>query len=231
MHHVQPIAPAPMAHTMAEAPPILSVNFDYYLAQRPKVLAHSDNLPSYLLLPEIQQLLAITLNDRHRLIMDFLWQTGARITEALKVRPKDLELDTPQNSFVSLETLKRPRQKKRVARPARRAVPLVDDTLILNLKRFIETHRIKRLSPVFDLSRQAVDNAIKDRAAELDPPLSIEPSAHTFRHSFAINHLLHGADIRLISVWLGHTSLKSTLIYLDVFGHDTNHLAVRTRFR
>ena len=211
--------------------PLIDVNFDYYLAERPKVLAHSDVLPKYLLLPEIQQLLAVTLNDRHRLLFDFLWQSGARITEALQVRPTDLTLDTPLNSFVSLTNLKRPRQTKRVGRPSRRAVPLVDDDLILNLKRHIETHRIKRQSPLFPLSRQAVDNAIKDRATEVDPPLSVEPSAHTLRHSFAINHLLHGADIRLISTWLGHTSLKSTLIYLDVFGHDTNHIAIRTRFR
>ncbi len=222
-----PRAPVFIEHTK----PIIDVNFDYYLALRPKVLAHCDELPKYLLLPEIQRLLSVTLNDRHRLLMDFMWQCGARITEALKVRPKDLELDTPLNSFVSLETSKRPTKRtKKVSQAKRRAVPLVDEKLLLDLKRYIESHRIKRLSPLFDLSRQAVHDAITRSTDLLDPKLTIEPSAHTLRHSFAINHLLHGADIRVISTWLGHSSLKSTMVYLNVFGFDTNHIAVRTRF-
>ena len=209
----------------------LAVNFEYYLAQRPKVLAHSGKLPAYLLLPEVHRLLDATLNDRHRLLFNVLWQTGSRISEALAVRPKDLVLDNPMNSYVSLETLKRAAgRKKTVTRPSRRVVPIVNEGLLLELKRYIETHRCKRLSPLFDLSRQAVDNAIKHWAGQLNPPLSIHPSAHTLRHSFAVNHLLHGQSLKDISAWLGHTSLKTTLIYLNVLGSDTNHLAIRTQF-
>ena len=153
--------PSPLSDFNSDCPVI--INFDYYIKMRPRALEHSSELPKYLLLPEVQQLLDATLNDRHRLLFDFIWQTGARITEALKVRPRDLELDTPLNSIASLETLKRKnKSRKKITSPVRRAVPLVDRGLILNLKRYIETHRVKRMSPIFDLSRQAVDNALKN---------------------------------------------------------------------
>lgn len=43
---------------------------------------------------------------------------------------------------------------------------------------------------------------------------SVRVSAHTFRHTFAVSYLRAGGDIYQLSLLLGHSSVKTTEIYL-----------------
>jgi len=53
-------------------------------------------------------------------------------------------------------------------------------------------------------------------------PTNVTP--HTFRHSFAVNAVLHGVPLPVIKQWLGHRNIQSTEIYTQVLAVETGHL-------
>ena len=70
-----------------------------------------------------------------------------------------------------------------------------------------------------------VQAAVK-RAEELG---AISPgkriSTHTLRHSYARHLLMNGIPINYLSRWLGHSSIQTTLIYLELVPDPTGSLA------
>jgi len=64
------------------------------------------------------------------------------------------------------------------------------------------------------LSNTSLDNIVKRNAAKAGIKKKI--SFHTLRHTFATHLLKKGVNIKLIRQFLGHTSIKTTMIYLHV---------------
>lgn len=121
---------------------VAAQSWETALALRGMALLQPD-LPKYLLAPEVAVLLSCFDDERQRMLFAFLWNTGARITEALMVTPEDLQLDGPR-PFVRLRTLKqRSRGRGRPARDEKiaRVVPLLDGTFTRELRRYLATFR------------------------------------------------------------------------------------------
>jgi len=174
---------------------------------------------SYLEKSEMDALLetpdrATSIGERDYALLLFLYNSGARATEAAQLRVTDLELAT----FSSRQSFVRIRGKGDKIRQC----PLWESTA-RTLEKIIEKNHNRFIfvgKHEEPLTRFGVHEIVKRyarKAAVLAPSLGRqEVSPHTIRHTTA-THLLHaGVDINTIRDWLGHVSLDTTNIYAEI---------------
>ena len=174
-------------------------------------------LPEYLEAHEVQAVLTAAPHSRAHLLFLLQWRAGLRVSEALALEPADLSLDT------DLPTLRVRQGKGRRSR----VVP-VHPELQNALAAVIQFSGLGR-GPIVGASRStawrwAQQAAVRAKAlGALTEGRTV--GTHTFRHSYARHLPLHGVPINYVSRWLGHRSLKTTLIYLELVPDPAGRLA------
>jgi integrase/recombinase XerD len=152
---------------------------------------------------------------RDRALLELVYSTGARISEAVGVDVDDLDL-TAGRSAVRLLGKGR---KERVVPVGSFAAEAVEAYLVRgrpalaasgrgNAAVFLNTRGAR-------LSRQSAW-AVLRTAAERAGLDTAHVSPHTLRHSFATHLLAGGADVRVVQELLGHASVTTTQIYTMV---------------
>lgn len=146
---------------------------------------------------------------RDRALLLFLYNTGARVSEALGVRPQQLRLD-------------RPRQVRLFGKGGKeRLCPLWPETASA-LRRLVKTNAPDK--PLFlsarctPLTRDGVayllDKYVR-RAAQTCPSLrGRHVTPHMMRHGSAVGLLQAGMDVSVIRDYLGHASVATTNRYI-----------------
>ena len=160
---------------------------------------------------------------RDQCLMIFMYDTGARIHEITGVNLCDIRFDSTDTV-----TLHGKGKKTRI-------VPLMKDTVV-HLKNYLavfhEGENLRATVPLFYAvykknKIRMNDDTIRKRLRVYVPiarekcssvPEHIHP--HLFRHSRAMHLYQHGMDLSLVSQWLGHEQLRTTLTYAYA---DTNH--------
>lgn len=184
----------------------------------------ASTLPDVLTIDEVARLLdaasvggstdPVALRDKA--LLEFMYATGARVSEAVGVNLDDVDVDermarlmgkggkqrlVPLGSYAcralqAYVNAGRPSLERRCGQrpPERRAV-------------FLNKRGAR-------LSRQSVWEIIRlaGRRARIDRPLH----PHTLRHSFATHLIQGGADVRTVQELLGHASVTTTQIYTHV---------------
>jgi Site-specific recombinase XerD len=106
-----------------------------------------------------------------------------------------------------------------------RRVPLAAQTLA-QLGAYVDIHAIGDEAPIFPISQQWVRIIINKYAKLIGK--NVHP--HTFRHSFAINSVRHGVDIRRLQQVLGHTNINTTAVYLKFNDLDLQEVYANVPF-
>lgn len=149
---------------------------------------------------------------RDSALLEFLYGTGARVSEAVGLDLGDLDL-TDRSALITGKG-----SKQRLVPLGSKAVAALNRWLP---DRMSLVRRTVRGDPVFlnlrggRLTRQGIFSIVKQRAAEagIDPD---KVSPHVLRHSAATHMLEAGADLRTVQEILGHATISTTQVYTRV---------------
>lgn len=146
---------------------------------------------------------------RDRALVEFLYGTGARISEAVDLAVDDVDLEGGS----VLVTGKGNRQ--RMLPLGGFAAEAIDAYLVRGRPALAVkgsgTSRLFLNSLGRPLSRQSAYGILRSAAARAGLAASVSP--HSLRHSFATHLLQNGADVRVVQELLGHASVTTTQIY------------------
>lgn len=174
-------------------------------------------LPKALSVDEVSRLLDAAVNPddpvalRDSALLEFLYASGARVSEAVRVAADDLDFE---DDFAVVRLFGKGR-KQRLVPLGSHAVDAM--SAYLTRSRPVLAARGMGVPELFlnlrgrPLSRQSAWEII-DRAAKRAKIL-VPVSPHTLRHSFATHLLEGGASIREVQELLGHSSVSTTQIY------------------
>jgi integrase/recombinase XerD len=185
-------------------------------------------LPKALPLAEVEAILeaagapGTTLALRDRALLELLYGTGARISEAVGLDVDDVDLGDPDGPGGTV-LLRGKGSKERVVPLGRYARDAISAYLVRARPELVSAATAaakgpsERAGALFlnarggRLSRQSAWTVIV-RSAER-AGVRGEVSPHTMRHSFATHLLEGGADVRVVQELLGHASVTTTQVY------------------
>ena len=172
-------------------------------------------LPKALPLADVESMIeaagapATVLGLRDQALLEFLYGTGARISEAVGLDIDDVDFDDDvvrllgkgsKQRIVPMGSYARDACARYLtsARPGLVAGRNASPAVFLNARGG-------------RLSRQSAWTVLRKAASRAG--LGVEVSPHTLRHSFATHLLDGGADVRVVQELLGHASVTTTQIY------------------
>jgi integrase/recombinase XerD len=173
-------------------------------------------IPDTLSINEVEALIAQpNIRDkqgaRDKAILETLYATGMRVSEAVNLRLDNVNLDI---GFLRC-----------IGKGNKERVIPIGTKAITSIKRYLEfsrPHLLKKRESEFlflsrfgkKISRQSFWKIIKRYASQARIKKNIRP--HTLRHSFATHLLERGADLRSVQEMLGHSNISTTQIYTHI---------------
>jgi site-specific recombinase XerD len=170
-------------------------------------------LPVVLSKEEIQKIIKVTKNIKHKAILLLVYSAGLRLGELLNLKLSDID-SAAMKIFIRQGKGKKDRY-----------VMLSHNALQL-LREYYKSYRPQKY--VFEgqkggkYSPKSVQTLFK--LALIKSGITKKATVHTLRHSFATHLLDEGTDIRFIQELLGHKRLETTQIYTHVSSYSINKI-------
>lgn len=188
--------------------------FFKHVLQKPEVLPAKlyprscFTLPKVMSQEEVHHLLNSIHDIRQYAVISLLYGTGMRIGELLKIKFQDIER---AHKRILIRQAKGHKDRY-VLLPGQALSAITDYYRVYRPEEYLfESSQIKR-SPMNVRQLQTLVKSAMEGAGFGDK----QYTAHTLRHSFATHLLDNGCDIHSIKSLLGHSNIKTTMVYLHL---------------
>lgn len=163
-------------------------------------------LPTVLSKKEIKRMINVVGNHKHRLMIVLLYSSGLRVSEVVRLRISDIEVE-------------RKAILVRGGKGKKDRITVLSGNAVRYLEKYYEEYQ--PLEYVFEsfqsgekISTRSVQLAVTEAGQKAGIKKTVGP--HTLRHSFATHMLENGVNLRYIQSMLGHKRLETTQIYTRV---------------
>lgn len=181
-----------------------SIELNYLYPKR-----KSTQLPAFFSQEEVRKILNATENLKHKAILTTIYSCGLRLSELINLRLTDVKSDS------NLLLIQQSKGNKD------RLVALPDKLLSLLREYYIE------YKPKVFLFEGTNDEQYSERSVQLvlkksmkKANIATKGSVHTLRHSYATHLIKSGIDIRVVQELLGHSDIRTTMIYTHITDVD-----------
>ncbi len=166
-------------------------------------------LPVVLTKEEIRKLLEAIHKERDKLIIEFIYATGIRVSECVKMKVKDVNFEEGIAKVVA-------------GKGAKDRIVIISKQWIEKYKKYLEKREKRGIKSEYlfckgngkQLSVDTIQRIL--RKARKRAGISKKVTPHSIRHSFATHLLEAGENIRKIQELLGHANLSTTQIYTHI---------------
>jgi integrase/recombinase XerD len=183
---------------------VLGREWEPFKIRRPR---REKKLPVVLSVAEVEKLIAVTQNIKHRALLALAYSSGLRRQEIQLIKPLDID-----SARMQVRVVQGKGKKDRYSILSPKALDLLRTYYkIQRPKTFLFESQGKKGVQLSDRTLLCI---VKNSAAKAGIKKNV--SFHTLRHCFATHLLEKGVNIRIIQEFMGHVSLKTTAIYLHM---------------
>ncbi len=166
------------------------------------------SLPQVLSREELTLLFDSCINFKHRVMFRLLYSSGLRRGEILRLTPQDI-LTKDGKYQIRINCGKGSKDRYTVL-SKKLLVELRQYYLSYHPKKYLFNGRLKGTPMTPEGLRHALNAAVKRAGIEK------EVNLHILRHCFASHALEEGMNLKTLQYLLGHSSVKTTMIYLHI---------------
>ena len=148
------------------------------------------------------------VDDRDRAILEFLFSTGARVTELCGVKLKDIDFEK--------------REVVLFGKGKKERISYLSNTAVKAIKAWLENrphaseYLFNNIRGGKPMSRENIEKIFRRLSQVSGLSETIKVTPHVIRHTTATQALDNGMPIEEVQKLLGHAKISTTMIYIDM---------------